>query len=145
MDYRFAFSIREMQDSDKAFIYNSFLKSYKSSPVNENIPAKVFYVKLHDEIERYLESPDIKVFVAGPPGDSDTIYGYIVGTSTKLIYAYVKQTRRRLTVATKLAQKLFEGTQGDVSYCYPTTIGLKWVKALEDDTFPDIIRFIQGL
>ena len=151
MDYRFAFSIRDVQEKDVAFIYNSFLKSFRSSPVNEDIVDKVYFIKNHEKMERYIESPDTHIYVAGPPGDSDTIYGYIIGTPTELIYAYVKQTRRRLTVATKLAQKLFSETEGEsssestvVSYCFPTRIGLKWVKSLEDDIFPNI-RFIQGL
>lgn len=144
VDYRFSFMIREGQESDYPFIYNSFLKSYRASPVNKHIGDKVFFSKVHDQMEDYLGSPDIKVFIACPPEDQNTIYGYIVGTPEELMYVYVKQTRRRLTVATKLAQKLFgKEPKGSISYYYPTPIGLKWTKALEEDIFPGL-RFIQG-
>lgn len=144
VDYTFSMAIREGQESDYPFIFNSFLKSFRASPVNENVADKVFFSKTHDKMEDYLNSPDIKMFIACSPSEPNTIYGYIVGTEDKLIYAYVKQTRRRLTVATKLAQKLFgKDPEGTISYLFPTPIGLIWVKTLEDDIFPNV-RFAQG-
>lgn len=145
MDHRFIMTTRGVEDGDTNFIYNSFLKSFRLSPVNDGIANSKFFSSLHDKLEDYLKSPDIKVFIAGPPDDKDTIYGWVLGSPNKLVYVYVKQTRRRLTVATKLMQKLYgNDPQGDIQYIFPTSTGLIFLKYLEDNVFPNV-RFNQGL
>lgn len=85
--------IREFRLEDRAFVYNSWLKSYRDSAFANEIAADIYF-KWHAElIQRILDKA--KIFIAAASEDSDVILGYLVTErkSGKNIvhYVYVKR------------------------------------------------------
>lgn len=59
--------LREMQEKDKPFIFNSWLKSFKDAPINAKVPDKFYYSYNHAVIDRILASDKTKVVIASAP------------------------------------------------------------------------------
>lgn len=99
-------SIRSHRDSDLPFIFNSWLKSYKTrSQFARRITDEVFYQWHKRVIERIL-GREALVLVATPSDDSNTILGYLVmerqGEQAVIHFAYVKTSFRKLGIAKQL-------------------------------------------
>lgn len=108
---------RMMDASDHAFVYNSFLKSYRDSPMVRGVPNTIYFAKQHDLIELILTSPTSQAVVACNPTDPTQIYGYLLGQAFPAIHegsqaiaiglhwVYVKQPFRNLGIAKTLYEK----------------------------------------
>jgi|GEM_PF-1588207 len=96
--------LRLANQEDVAFIFNSWLKSYKTSNFAKGIEPTVFYSEHHKLLERLLKNYD--TIIACSPDDSTQIYGFINGGYTDnfftLNYVYVKHTFRRMGIAKSL-------------------------------------------
>lgn len=73
------FTIRPLSKEDVPFIYNSWLKSYRDSPMVKSIPNTIYYAEHHKVIENLLRQPGCLAGVACNPEDANQIYGYVVG------------------------------------------------------------------
>ncbi len=97
--------IRPATQGDINFIFNSWLKSSHSTlPKAFEIPHTIYYSEHHKLLETILKR--CTILVACDKKDPTMIYGYIVaellhGFPT-IHYLYVKQTFRRLGIATNL-------------------------------------------
>jgi len=102
--------IRDAQQDDANFIFNSWLKSFRRSWFAQRIPNDIFYSQQHKVVEEILSRVTTQAHVITPATDPATICGYAVteaipGTEgrAKLVhYTYVKETFRRLGLATRL-------------------------------------------
>lgn len=100
--------IRAATEKDLGFIFNSWLKSYKSSAYSKFITNPVYYDMHHKVVESILKRS--KVFVAVDPKDTDRIFGYIcteISADTHIVhYAYVKETFRKMGIFRLLIEEL---------------------------------------
>lgn len=104
---------RQLDPTDESFVYNSFLKSFRDSPMVRGVPNTIYFVKQHEIIEKYLANPDAQNIVACNPEDPSQIYGYILGQTISAIpkdaaalhWVYVKQPFRNWGIARALYQK----------------------------------------
>lgn len=92
--------IRPVLEADLPFIFKSWLVSYQLSPFARNIPRKAYFDFHHRVIERILARG--KVTIAHPPGDPDTILGFLVKEQGILHYCYIKFAFRKYRIATAL-------------------------------------------
>lgn len=96
-------AIRAGEADDLPFIFSAWLKSYRRSPTVKDVPAKVYFAKQHDLIERLLTRSG--VLIAHPEGDPSTILGFAVVSpiDTQTIHwVYVKHAFRRMGIARRL-------------------------------------------
>lgn len=102
--------IRPIKEQDLAFIYNSWLKSYREAPAVRTVPNHIYYTEHHEIIEKILKSPYSEILVACDPLNDDILYGYVVGEHMEhnltLHWVYCKQEWRRRGVATGLLGQL---------------------------------------
>lgn len=116
--------IRPGRPEDANFLFNSWLKSYRRSWFAQRIPNDVFYAQQHLVIEDILNRPLTRVSVITPAGDPDTICGYAVteaidGAASKAAivhYVYVKETFRKLGLATRLLQAAGVGADAQIVF-----------------------------
>lgn len=96
--------IRKATESDIPFLFNSWLKSYRSSNYAASIDNTIYYSEHHKVIERIFRYYD--VLIACDLNDDNHIYGFACAGHTENIftihYVYVKHTFRRMKIATKL-------------------------------------------
>lgn len=106
---------RLLDPSEHNFIYNSFLKSYRDSPMVKGVPNTIYFKKQHDLIELFLVDPRSRAIVACNAQDPEQIYGYILAQSRPgdaqgdvlvVHWVYVKQPFRNLGIAKQLFAKL---------------------------------------
>jgi GNAT superfamily N-acetyltransferase len=99
-----------MLTTEKAFVYNSWLKSYGKSREPQRMSFKVYfhnYTKILDGI-----LADCYVAFALNPDDLDQIFGFVVFNYdedinlTVIHYIYVKEAFRKLGLARKLMQQI---------------------------------------
>ena len=110
------FTIRDAQPDDVPFIFNSWLKSYRDSPMVKSIPNTIYYDEHHRVIERILQAPTTKAFVACNPEDANQIYGYVIADeksdqtsgpyATTYHWLYCKHPFRGNGIAKALFQKV---------------------------------------
>lgn len=95
---------RELTNTDIGFVFNSWLKSYKNSPIARCVPTSVFYSGQHKLIEHLIANST--TIVACSKEDPLQIFGYICASRVQGIlvvhYIYVKQTYRMLGVGKML-------------------------------------------
>ena len=96
--------LRPLIEDDLAFIFNSWLKSYRFSHLAEKITNTIYFADHHKVIERLIE--DSKVVVACNEEDPSQVYGYVVGGALDgialLHFIYVKHTFRNMGVGKTL-------------------------------------------
>jgi ribosomal protein S18 acetylase RimI-like enzyme len=116
-------AIRQAIEADVPFIFNSWLKSYRSMARTVSNP--VYFEFHHKAIEALLQRSE--VLVAVNPADANELYGYIVYEVVQDVpvihYAYVKQSFRGLGIATALAAKL--QVSGGGFYSHETRAGIE--------------------
>lgn len=110
------FAIRDALPDDVPFVFNSWLKSYRDSPMVKSIPNTIYYDEHHRVIERLLQSPDIHAHVACNPEDHNQIYGYVIAekhidpdikcVSTTFHWIYCKHPFRGNGIAKALYEKV---------------------------------------
>lgn len=93
--------LRTANQEDVAFIFNAWLKSYKSSYINRSISPQIYYAGHHKLIEKLLKSFD--TLIACSESDPAQIFGFINAGFIDGIfcvnYIYVKHTFRNLQIA----------------------------------------------
>ncbi len=113
------FTIRDALPDDVPFVFNSWLKSYRDSPMVKSIPNTIYYDEHHRVIERLLQKPELCAFVACNPEDSNQIYGYVLAerafdgqggcVSTTFHWIYCKHPFRGNGIAKALFEKVQHG------------------------------------
>lgn len=105
---------RKAEQSDVSFIFNSWLKSFRSSRFASTLTSTIYFQEHHKVLERILSLSDIDI--AYVEGDPNTIIGYICHAVSCNIfilhYAYVKHTFRGLGIF----KALLEEAQHDPQY-----------------------------
>lgn len=98
------FIIRPAEDSHRAFILATWLRSYQaSSPLTKKIPKGLFFDRHHDVVEALLARPETEAKVALWAEDPEIILGYAVTEGTLTVhYVYVKPAFRQHGIATAL-------------------------------------------
>ena len=96
--------LRPMVEDDLAFIFNSWLKSYRFSHFGEKITNTIYFSDHHKVVENLIGTS--KVVVACNQDDPTQVYGYIVGGKldgiSVLHFIYVKHTFRNMGVGKTL-------------------------------------------
>jgi len=96
--------LRPIIEDDTAFIFNSWLKSYRFSHFGEKITNTIYFAEHHKVIERLIDNS--KVLVACNPEEPSQVYGYIIGEEVDGIFVlhfiYVKHTFRNMGVGKTL-------------------------------------------
>ena len=119
-------SIREYERGDVPFIFNSWLKSYRGSPVVRSVPNTIYYAEHHEVISGILASANLELWVACDEGNPNTILGYVVGESredcTLIHWVYAKQPVRMQGLAKTLLGKVLDGESKTLYYTHHTKI-----------------------
>lgn len=105
---------RLLDPNEHNFVFHSFLKSYRDSPMVRGVPNTIYFKKQHDLIETFLIDPRSRAIVACNPQDPEQVYGYILAQSLPsdngdllvVHWVYVKQPFRNLGIAKALFEKL---------------------------------------
>ena len=96
--------LRPIIEDDTAFIFNSWLKSYRFSHFGEKITNTIYFAEHHKVIERLIDNS--KVLVACNPEEPSQVYGYIIGEEVDGIFVlhfiYVKHIFRNMGVGKTL-------------------------------------------
>lgn len=96
--------IRDADESDISFIFNSWLKSFRNGSLCRHVDNTVYFTEHHKLIERLLKT--CKVRIATSQDDAANILGYMVHEKVDgifvLHYAYTKHTFRCLGVMKQL-------------------------------------------
>ncbi len=109
-------SLREgkLNPKDESFIYNSWLKSHRSSPECKFLDNDTYYNNHKLIIQKILSREGTNIILACNPEDEDQIYGWLVeetyqlpsSSSTRVIhYIYVKYNFRRMGIGRMLFEK----------------------------------------
>jgi hypothetical protein len=106
-----AFKLRAATQADVAFIFNSWLKSFKNANAVRGILPPVYFEFQHKVIEALLQRANVQV--ACNPAAENEIWGYAVYETVEgvsvLHYAYVKELYRGLGVYRALVAGLGDG------------------------------------
>lgn len=101
-------NFRTLETEDESFIYNSWLKSFRNSPLAKPLCNEVYFRNHKLIINNILQRST--TLLACNPEDSSQIYGYIVYEMLRGVpivhYVYTKYTYRKLGIA----KQLFEAT-----------------------------------
>lgn len=94
-------AIRPARPEDIPFIYSSWLKSYKhGSNFGKSTRSTIFFENYREIIDEILISANI--VVACLPEDANVILGYLVHDGSVFHYCFIKQTFRRMGLASML-------------------------------------------
>lgn len=95
-------------ETDKAFIYSTWLKNYKySSYFAKRIKPAIFFAGHHSILDHLLAKPTIKVLIASSRDNADDIYGYVAyepkqDDKNVVHFIFVKDAFRNMGVARTL-------------------------------------------
>lgn len=94
--------IRKATKDDLAFIYSTWLRSFRySSDFAKDITNDVYYEMHHQVIDRIL-ARGATVLVAVEREHPEVLFGYLVGEGPVAHFAYVKKPFRMLCIGTAL-------------------------------------------
>ncbi len=132
MNKELPISIRPANAEDVPFIFNAWLKSYRSSEFAKNIQGEIYYHEHHKVIEEILKTNN--VLVACNNEDPSQIYGFMCAGFTQNVftvhYVYTKHTFRRMGIASALV-KAFEYNPNYACICTHETNAVK--KLIKDN------------
>lgn len=101
-------SFRTIRDSDRDFIFDSWLKEYRQSAFGRQIESDVYYPHQRKVVAHILTISE--VLVACNPEDEDQIYGYAVhrsiGDVKILSWLFVKGTYRGMGLGSVMWEKI---------------------------------------
>lgn len=105
----FEVNFRAPTQEDTSFIFNSWLKSYRSSNFAKDQCNTVYYENYKKIVSEILNRSMITIVCN--PDDSNHLYGYIVfeylpANNLLVHYVYVKHTYRKSNIAKKLIEKV---------------------------------------
>lgn len=115
--------LRPPQSEDVSFVFNSWLKSFRDSPMMFNMSNDVYFKGAHDQIEAVAKDPNARVVVACDPAEPNIIFGYgvaeLVGTELVLHWVYVKHPFRNFGLGKAIENELKMIPHESVSFsCY---------------------------
>ena len=114
--------LRPLVEEDHAFLFNSFLKSYRFSPFAEKITNTIYFEDHHKLIERIIQNS--KVLVACNPSDPSQLYGYILAGEEDGIlvihFVYVKHTFRNMGIGKTLLDAVGHSSDNAAVYTHHT-------------------------
>lgn len=131
---------------DESFISNSWLKSFRGSPINKDIPARVYYYFQHKVLEKLVNRSE--VIVACNSDNSDEIFGYICAEVLDEVnvihYIYVKEAYRGYGIANQLVDKVMRMFgERPVCYTHKTSIFAQHKSKITEGfnrVFRDVVR-----
>jgi GNAT superfamily N-acetyltransferase len=106
-----SYTIRDMRPEDRNFIFATWLRGlYYGDSYFERIQKPIFMENYHKVIERILNFPDTKVWVACLADEPDVILGYSVSRNKNfgnqsvgvLDWVFVKSAWRKIGIGRKL-------------------------------------------
>lgn len=105
-----AIQTRNVSESDKPFVFSSWLRHYKNrSYFAKRIRNSIFYKWHHLIVERALSADTSVAMIAHPEGEPDVILGFVVGEKTQdgdvLHFVYVKPAFRKMGIGRHLIKK----------------------------------------
>ena len=100
------FVIRPFDADDTAFLFKSWLDSYRYSDWGKQFDSRTYYDGHHAVIERVLSRPDTRVVVACLPDAQFVDLGFAVGQADILHFVYVKRNARQFGVGSALLEAL---------------------------------------
>ena len=105
--------------SDFNFIINSWLKSYRDSPMCRDISNPVYYAGQGDKIEQILRNPETVGMIVCAKDDPDQIIAYAIFDNKSPIshYVYVKNLFRKRGIARLLFNIMIKHHQGKRLHC----------------------------
>ena len=126
------YRIRRGKELDFPFVFNSFLKSYKTynplAKIAENGP---YYSIYHKQLEKHLVEGELDI--ACLADDPEAILGWALTIPHKpnrqIVYTYIKSLYRSQGIASSLLEPQVKDKEG-VGYLYSTQPGEKLLKAL---------------
>lgn len=120
-------ALREANSNDVSFIFNAWLKSYRSSPYVKFVNQQIYFAGQHKLIENLIKV--CKVIIACNPEDSEQIYGFMVAEKIESIlcihYIYVKQPFRALGIGKLLLNSVKHDINNPCIYTHFTVVGGK--------------------
>jgi len=100
----YLFEIRRGKQTDANFILNSWLKSYRHSPLTKSIRGDIYYKHHHDKIIKLLSRS--KIACAVSKDEDSQIYGWACFEEGVLHYIYTKHSYRGFGIATEILKSL---------------------------------------
>lgn len=114
--------IRNATEADVPFIFNSWLKSYRSSNSVKNISNPVYFEFQHKVIEKLLTRSQVYMLCASD--DPSQVYGYLVCEEIEQVpvlhYCYVKYAFRGMKLCSMLMKHAKLDKQRGGFYTYET-------------------------
>ena len=119
--------IRDADESDINFIFNSWLKSGRNCSMSKHVDNAVYYSEHHKLVEKLLKR--CSVLVAVDVKDTSNVYGYIVyekidGLFT-IHFTYVKHNFRMLGIMSELLKKTGHDFNTAGLYTHDTSAGIR--------------------
>ena len=114
--------IRDMQISDRNFIFKSVLSHYKhGSPHTRLIADPIFYDAHHYIIGKAMRQEGAFCRMAVLKDDPDVVFGFILGNfdPETVHYIYVKKAFRRMGMARHLVESVFDANS-DIYFTHLT-------------------------
>ena len=119
--------LRTANDEDLPFIFNSWLKSYRTSHFAEKITNTIYFSDHHKVVENILK--DSVAMIACNADDPTQMYGYAVGSQTDGIFVlhfiYVKHTFRSMGIGTLLLESYGFDVENASVYTHHTRVAEK--------------------
>lgn len=110
------FELRSITTEDVGFVFNAWLKSFKTGSYNAKRHLdKIYYDEHHKLIEDIIANPNTNIIIACNPEDTTQCYGFACGETITdstgkqylfLHYVYVKQFARNKKIGSQLIQAL---------------------------------------
>jgi len=127
---------------DIPFLFSAWLKSYRVAKAVESIHNNIYYAEHHKVLEHILQH--FQVLIASDKSDDSHIYGFAVGGKIEGIntihYVYVKQTFRRLGIASALLKHFEIPQPTPFFYTHETPVGKSMAKKLNGIYHPYLIN-----
>lgn len=133
--------IREPNNADVSFIFDSWLRSYRRAFANVALSCEDYYPAQRAKVEAILQKAT--VLVAANEHDPDQIFGYIVFKHpNSLHYVFIKHLFRRMGICERLMQAAFSEaiTQSRPIYTDHSTYKLPVLKKKFNLVFKETIR-----
>jgi GNAT superfamily N-acetyltransferase len=108
---------RESKPEDRAFIYSSWLRSYRDSEFARSLSTDIYFHGHRQVLERILDRAT--TIVACDPEDPDHIYGWLcheMGYPPILHYVYVKHPYRGMGLGKQLFAAFDQGGKFDYTH-----------------------------
>lgn len=111
--------IRPAKGSDIAFIYSTWLNSYRNdSSIGLSVRKSVFFDNYQLILDQLMDSSE--TIIACQPDEENVVYGFMTFDPKTIHYAFVKEAFRRLGIAKSLFQYAFTENLDRISITHKT-------------------------